>query len=394
MPNCLYLFLCWLIYIISLPFLIAISFQTKHKDSIPARFFGRQKIDKSFNPTLWFHACSFGEVKSLEPILCALLESSQHKILLSVITQTGYNLAKQTYKDNPNIYVCFLPFEIFLPFFTRTFTHLKRLIVTEAELWLELFISAKKLNAQTLLINARISTRSYPKYKRFSFFYRKLFSYVDIVLAQSISDKQNLESIGAKNVSVFPNLKIFSTPAVSKSYPKPQKLSLIAASTHQGEEELILEAFTSLQKHQPCILFLAPRHPERFDIVADMLQKNSYHFARLTEGFRDDVDVLLVDTLMELNNFYAIGDITILGGAFAKVGGHNPLEPAYFHNKLISGEHIFNQRALFECVEHFVLVSEQNLQSQLLAHSTMSQSQIKNHQSQLPLLLSIITKDL
>ncbi len=379
--------------------MLVLSFRQKHKDSIPARFFtpfalfSKHRFCADFKPSLWFHACSFGEVKSLEPILKNILDNNQNeKILLSVITQTGFMLAKKTYANDANIRIHYLPFEIFLPLYKKCFSALKTLVVTEAELWFEIFYIAKKLGAKTMLLNARISDKSYPKYKKFSFFYRAIFGRIDVVFAQTQADKEHISTLGAKNIEIFGNLKTLSIPTITTTYPKPKKLAIIGASTHNTEEELILEAFLELKKKQDCILFLAPRHPERFKIVADSLKNAKINFDLLTNGFRDDVDVLLIDKLMELNNFYAISDITILGGSFIKAGGHNPLEPAFFKNKLISGEYIFNQNALFKSITGYVLSTKENLTQTLLNHANIPQATINQTSINLKELTAQITK--
>ena len=160
----IYYFLVVLLYVVALPFLLILSFKKKYKDSIPARFFllNNPPFKKE---GIWFHACSLGEVNSLKPIFDEL----QEDINLSVITQTGYKSAK----EKKGLHVRYLPFELFLPFWVKK---QRVLVVTEAELWPMLFIVAKLKGAKTILINARISDKSYNSYKKFNWFYRWLFS--------------------------------------------------------------------------------------------------------------------------------------------------------------------------------------------------------------------------
>ena len=414
---------------------------------------------KDFRPHFWLHACSFGEIKSLEPIIQALAQAAPTRnILLTTTTQTGFDLAQSTYASEPRIRVEFLPFEIFLPFYARRLKQLQALVVTEAELWLELFYTTKALGAKTLLINARISTRSYPKYRRFRAFYRLLFSYVDRVFAQSQADSTRLAELGANHIEVFGNLKLLSPIHISHTYPKPSnRLVIVAASTHKGEEELVLQAFSvlkklessakvdlacglesqggfteqaenkttaskkaaeienqpqalestfennaeksqsvaSLEKVDSSLLILAPRHPERFTEVATLLADYPLASARFTQGpqvLNDSrLDVVLLDTLGELNNCYAIADIVILGGAFIQAGGHNPLEPAFFGTKLISGRAIFNQEALFACVDGYTLCEASELESTLLAHQSLPHTSYKHTQASLSTLIQAIT---
>lgn len=357
---------------------------------------------KDFYPHFWLHACSFGEIKSLEPIIQTLAQAAPTRnILLTTTTQTGFDLAQSTYINEPRIRVEFLPFEIFLPFYARRLKQLQALVVTEAELWLELFYTTKALGAKTLLINARISTRSYPKYRRFRFFYRVLFSCVDEVFSQTQADSTRLAELGARHIEVLGNLKLLSPIHISRTYPKPQnRLVIVAASTHKGEEELVLEAFSTLNKLESSkvdssLLILAPRHPERFTQVASLLAGYPFASARFSHDpnalTNPSLDVVLLDTLGELNNCYAIADIVILGGAFIQAGGHNPLEPAFFGTKLISGRAIFNQEALFACIDGYTLCEASELESTLLAHQSLPHTSYKHTQASLSTLIQAIT---
>ncbi|TLD80260.1 3-deoxy-D-manno-octulosonic acid transferase [Helicobacter sp. MIT 05-5293] len=385
-----YYLLCVFVYLIALPFLVISSFRQKHRYSLPARFFTRD-LNLTYKPHYWFHACSFGEVKSLEPIISAL-KKTHTTILITTITQTGYEEAKRLYETSDSkdlghqeekgqVMVKYLPFELFLPVWNRYLDELKCLIVTEAEIWKMLFFVAKAHNAHTMLINARISERSLKNYLRLKWFYRGVFKTIDSVLAQSQLDKSRLEMVGAHNVEVFGNLKVLNAPKLGKSYVKPPAFVVMGASTHKGEEKLILQAFMSLKKTTPdAILLIAPRHPERFSDVYQSLLQSSLRVARFSQkGLEaiESAEVILVDVLGELVNLYAISDVVILGGAFAKVGGHNPLEPAFFHTKLISGEYIFNQRALFECVKNAYIIPPEKLEETLLNHKNLSQSSVE-----------------
>jgi len=359
--NILYYIIALLLYFISLPILIILSFKQKYKLSIPARFFliKNPPFKKSLNH---FHSCSLGETKALKPII-----EKFDEVNLSVITNTGYEEAKK-YK---NANVRFLPFEIFLPFWQKP---CKNLIVVEAELWLMLFVMAKKRCQKTILINARISDRSYPKYLKFRWFYKHLFKYVDVILAQSEKDKQRLISLGAKNVKVAGNIKSAVTYQTTKNYQKPQKELIIAGSTHRDEEEIILNAYK-----KDSILVIVPRHPERFEevykIIKEFAVKNNLNYGKIDEGFNKDI--ILVDKMGELINLYAIADKVILGGSFVdNVGGHNPLEVAYFNKPLISGKYIFNQYPLFEMVENANIIENRDLKEYL--NKNLLPTKIKN----------------
>jgi 3-deoxy-D-manno-octulosonic-acid transferase len=347
-----YYVLVTLVYILALPFILFISFKKKYKLSLPSRFFLAHNKPFSNKDCIWFHACSLGEMNSLKHIIKELDEL----VNVSVITQTGYKAAQEIEKAE----VRFLPYELFLPFWIKK---QKVLVVLEAELWPLLFVVSKLKGTKTILLNARISDNSYNSYKRFSFFYKWIFSYIDKVFAQSQVDKERLMELGAKDVVVNGNIKTISTPCVSVAYKKPEKEVITIASSHEGEEELLLDVI-NLDKDK--MLIVVPRHPERFAKVDDFLvqytKKNALSYARLSEDKSFQADVVLCDSMGELINIYAITDITYLCGSFKDgIGGHNPLECAYFNNKIISGPFVFNQKPLFQLIKNIKVSSVEDL---------------------------------
>lgn len=290
-----------------------------------------------------------GETKALKP----LVESTKANVSISVITNTGFEEAKKLTND-----VRFLPFEIFLPFWIKRH---KVLVVMEAELWFMLFFVAKLKGIKTVLINARISDKSRKSYNRFSWFYKMIFAQVDFVFAQSQTDKERLEELGAKVIEVVGNIKVTGLPVVTRVFKKPEGFVITAASTHDNEEELILNSF--LKEFGK--LIIVPRHPERFDSIdikiKQFIQDKSLSYSRFSVSNSLETDIVLFDKMGELNNIYAISDAVILGGGFVSVGGHNPIEPAFFNTVLISGKQIFNQKALFEAVKDYYLIENEEL---------------------------------
>jgi 3-deoxy-D-manno-octulosonic-acid transferase len=336
------------IYILAIPYLIYKSRNSKYRQAIPAKFF--LKDNPPFKESgVWFHSCSMGETKAIKPLIDNYIENAN----VSVITNTGFEEASKITSN-----VRYLPFEIFLPFWVNK---QKVLVVMEAELWYLLFLFAKKKSAKTLLINARISDKSYKSYKKFSFFYKRIFQNIDKVFAQSEVDKIRLEELGANNVEVIGNIKLAQLPKVNVNLVKPKTTLITAASTHENEEKLVLNAY----KKEQGKLIIVPRHPERFDKVNLLIcgfikDKNiSYQRYSLKEDFESDI--ILVDKMGILNDIYAISDVVILGGAFEKIGGHNPIEPAFFNCKIISGKNIFNQKSLFDCIKNYYLINNDEL---------------------------------
>ena len=336
------------LYIIFLPFLLFKSKNPKYKQAIPSKFFLKNNPKFKENG-IWFHACSMGETKAIKDLISLYEEKSN----VSVITNTGYEEASKFCKN-----VRYLPFELFLPFWI---TKQKVLVVMEAELWYMLFLFAKKRGAKTILINARISDKSYESYKRFSFVYKRIFKNIDKIFAQSDIDKKRLEELGAKNIEVIGNIKLAQLPKVNNVLTKVSSTLITAASTHESEEKLILKHYNKSQGK----LVIVPRHPERFDKV-DLLIKEyvkdkdiTYQRYSLEQSF--DSDIILIDKMGILIDIMAISDLVILGGAFEKIGGHNPVEPAFFSCKIISGKHIFNQKSLFECIKNFYIIENDEL---------------------------------
>ena len=320
--------------------LAILAFKKKYRTSIPARFFlfKNPKFDVS---RVHFHACSFGEVRSIAPLVSRFKDAAA----VSVVTKTGFDEAKKITQNTR-----FLPFEIFLPFWLKP---AKITVIFEAELWLGLVFWAKFKGSRVILINARISDRSYKSYLKFGFFYEYLFKFIDKIYAQSDLDKERLELLGAKNIVVSGNIKSAFLSSPSKIYAKPKERTIVLASTHAGEEELILRELNLSANDK---LILVPRHPERFgeagEILAKFAAKNRLKFAKFSETKNFDAQCVLVDAMGELVNIYKFSDVVVLGGSFApNVGGHNPIEAAQFENAVISGEFIFNQKALYSAVE-------------------------------------------
>jgi len=378
----LYSILLFIVYFLALPFLLFFSFKSKYKISLPARFFVVDNTPLKPNG-IWFHVCSFGEAKAISPLIEAL---PSEDLRMTTTTQTGMNAIKNHTKESR-----YLAFEIWL--FTWI-TPQKALVVMEAEFWYLLFVIARKRGAKTLLINARMSDRSYPKYQRFSWFYRQIFKSIDEVYAQTILDKERLEALGAKNVQVTGNIKLASLPKVTEILKKPKGFIVCAASTHEGEEKLILESFVLLkQLQEDAKLILAPRHPERFARVRNSIEKRCKREGLKSQNYSEhkdfDADIIVLDSLGELINIYAISDLVILGGAFIPIGGHNAAEAAQFGCKIISGQYYFNQKDIFQAIEGIAIVDNFMLSMTLLDHSLLKPCKIKDKSDISPILKSL-----
>jgi 3-deoxy-D-manno-octulosonic-acid transferase len=201
-------------------------------------------------------------------------------------------------------------------------------------------------------------------------FYKGLLTQCDRIFCQSADDMARFIALGAHNVEVLGNIKLAQKIVATKSYIKPDCTLIVAGSTHEGEEEAIVRGFVAYKKHNAAAkLLVVPRHPERFEKVFALIQKIAPEsdLVLWSESQALNSDITLVDAMGELNNLYAISDVAILGGAFAPIGGHNPLEPAKFGCKIITGEHIFSQRELFKYVHHVQFIVPQGVEQALIS---------------------------
>ncbi len=369
------------LYLLALPLLITLSFKSKYRDSIPSRFFlfNNKKFDQDNG--IWFHVCSLGEARALKPII-DLLEDREIKI--TTITHTGHAEATK-YKAE----VRYLPYEMFLPFWVKK---QKLLVVLEAEFWYMLFIVAASRGTKVVLLNARISEKSAKKYLQFAWFYQKMLAQVEMVYAQSEADKNRFLALGAKNIEVIGNIKLAGEIKKTQEYEKVDSEVIVAGSTHPGEEESVLKSFVEYRKqYRETKLIIVPRHPERFNDVWELMSayadKNEFSLSRFSESTKFESDLTLIDAMGELNNIYAISDIAILGGAFRDdVGGHNPLEPAHFGCKIITGKHFFHQKELFKYVHHVQYVEADEIHRALMAAKELPNSIVEESINLKPIL--------
>jgi len=362
-----YYLLSGVLFFVALPFLIYLSFSSKYKESIPSRFFLFRNPKFTQENGVWFHVCSLGEARALKPILDRL---QKEKINITTITHTGFAQAKKYTAQ-----VRYLPYELFLPFWV---TKQRVVVILEAEFWYMLVLMAKLKGAKVLFLNARISDKSVNKYLKMAWFYRRILENVDLVFAQSQVDKNRFLALGARNIEVVGNIKLALDIQKTNSYTKPEGEVIVAGSTHEGEEKAILEAFVKYKQTQKdAKLFIVPRHPERFESVFTLMLHYATKYDLTLSRFNEQnfaTDMVLVDAMGELNNIYAIADIAILGGAFRDdVGGHNPLEPAFFGCKIITGKHFFHQKELFKYVHHV-----QYVESNEIAKALQNAKQLPN----------------
>ena len=309
-------------------------------------------------PTIWFHAVSVGEVLAIGGLVELLRRRlTGHRVVISTTTDTGQTLARGRFGDENVFY-----FPLDLGFAIQPYLHALKpelIVIAETEFWPNFLRLAKRSGARIAVVNARISDRSLPGYKRFRWWLPRILSDIDLFLAQTWEDRKRLIEIGAPEarVEVTGNLKFDISPppepAVLKSLRENFQASgaspiLVCGSTVDEEEErMLLQAFQNILASYPhAVMILAPRHPERFPVVAALLESLGVRFWRrsLWNGELIAGGVILLDTIGELAAIYALADIAFVGGSLVPRGGHNIIEPARHGIAIVVGNHYENFR--------------------------------------------------
>jgi 3-deoxy-D-manno-octulosonic-acid transferase len=331
---------------------------------------------------VWFHAVSVGETVAAAPLVISLKKTYPDiEIYFSTVTETGNKIAHEKLGDVAKVF--FFPFD-FGSVVRRVIGQMSPdlFVVVETEIWPNLLHALDDEKIPSLIVNGRISPRSFKGYSRFGFFIRRVLPLVSRFMMQSEMDAERIIRLGAppEKVSVAGNIKFDQAigagkPAATRAalgIPEGAKV-FIAGSTHQGEEDEALKAYKKLLMDYPdMVMVLAPRHPERFAAAEEEVKQAGFECRRkssitpplslsyLKKGKEEKTDagvahgaltpgpstgyVLLLDTMGELAGTYAVGDISFVGGSWAEVGGHNILEPASFGKPVFFGPVMHNFR--------------------------------------------------
>jgi 3-deoxy-D-manno-octulosonic-acid transferase len=320
--------------------------------------FGRARNEK---PSIWVHAVSVGEVQAAAPLIRALMQQRPGvPVVITTMTPTGADRARALFGES--VLHSFVPYD--LPGAVRRFfdrLNPRLAIIMETEIWPNLYHECGRRNIPLVMANARVSARSVKKYRLLVTLFKRTLSHGIVIAAQSRQDADRFLSIGSNplRTHVVGNIKFgFQVPPgvekQGREYRQayaPQRPVWIAASTHEGEEEQVLEAQSRLSEQVPeAMLLLVPRHPERFEGVATMVEQAGLRCRRrsLGEAPEPDTQVFLVDTLGELMMFYAASDVAFVGGSLVPIGGHNLLEPAAVRVPVVVGPHNFNAQDITE----------------------------------------------
>jgi len=323
-----------------------------YRDRVHQRFgIGFPQLDRC----IWIHAVSVGEVQAAVPLIRAISRRfPNHRMLVTTVTPTGAERVEALFGDS--VSHCYIPLEMPIAV-DRFFKSVKPdlALIMETEIWPNLYRGCGVRDIPLILVSARISPKSVDSYHRFLPLFRDTLSHGIIIAAQSEADADRFRSLGASAVRtwVTGNIK-FDIELPGDLVQRGRDLReqvfgnrpvWVAASTHDQEEQQVLDAHRQLREKYPeLLLVLVPRHPERFAIVRDLIIKEKFDTVSRTDErlCSASTSVFLGDTMGEVPLFYAASDIAYVGGSLVEIGGHNMLEPAALGLPVISGPHVYN----------------------------------------------------
>jgi 3-deoxy-D-manno-octulosonic-acid transferase len=315
---------------------------------------------------VWVHAVSVGEVVAATQLIRELKARLPGWVVaVSTTTETGQRLARKRLGDCP---VFYLPLDF--RFAVRRYLKVlrpKMMVLMESELWPRLVLECAESGVPVVVVNARVSDRSFPRYMRLRGLWRPVLAKVSLFLAQSGETAERLVKIGvaAERVRVTGNLKY--DVRVSESSALTERLRerlavgakvVVCGSTLEGEERMLLKAWAGVVASEPgAVMVLAPRHPDRFEVVAEMVAAGGFALQKASElRLQESVkaveggSIFLLDTIGDLAGVYGLGAVAFVGGSLVGKGGHNPLEPAQFGVPVVMGESYENFREIVEAM--------------------------------------------
>jgi 3-deoxy-D-manno-octulosonic-acid transferase len=347
-------FLYSVLIILTLPFAILRILLRDTKNSNWIRKLKNQLgfVPKISGKVIWLHCVSVGEFNAAKPLIDKIfIKFPLHQIVISTTTITGSEAVEKHYKSQ--VIHCFFPFDV--PFIVSSF--LKKIkpvacILLETEIWPNLITKLKHKNIPVMLVNARLSKKSFKKYNKFS---PKLVSVtlnsLSIICSQNESSSKRFISLGASNnIITTGSLKFDSnepnnsgTIQALKNITGDRKI-VVFASTRKGEEFQIIKSYLALKSKFNALLLIVPRHPERFNEVFDMANETGLNVERrsLADHYEQDTDILIGDSMGEMTSYLNISDIAFIGGSLTNNGGQNMLEAAALSKPIIFGPSVFN----------------------------------------------------
>jgi 3-deoxy-D-manno-octulosonic-acid transferase len=346
-------------FILLTPFFLLKS--GKYFSGFKQRFGSLPKLPESDKKTIWLHCVSVGETNAARPLVEKLLENfPDYRLVISNTTKTGHNLASRIFAEKAEM-VFYFPFDWKFTV-KRSLKNIKPDIVLlmETELWFNFIREAHKSGAKVAIVNGRISEKSFNRYAIITNAMRWVLHYVDLALVQTQIDARRFSDLGLRRtkIKVIGSLKFDQDRDATESALTQQLAErfavsedapiVLAASTHSPEEKWILEAFKEVYKSAEGKLprlMIAPRHPERFDEVKQIIKNSGFDWATRSENpsSRDKAaEVILIDSIGELRATFPLASIVFVGGSLIKHGGQNVLEPASAKKAIITGFYTMN----------------------------------------------------
>jgi len=346
-----------LVLVLGAPYwLFRMATSGKYREGLGERlgFVPKRLVAPSGGPMIWVHAVSVGELLAAARMIEDLREElPAWRIVVSTTTRTGQALARQRFGEE-NVFYFPLDFAFAVRAYLRSLKP-RMIVLMETEFWPRLLVECRRSGIPIAVVNARISDRSWPRYWRLRSLWRRLLGSLAVVLAQSDTDVARLKTIGAANVRYGGNLKydIRATGAAQVRLALAKEIVpgtkvLVCGSTLEGEEEILLDAAPT-----DTLIILAPRHPERFEAVARLLERSGRPWVRRSQWMASPVPVkagtvFLLDSIGELASVYSLATAAFVGGSLIAGGGHNPLEAAQFRVPVVMGPNYENFRAIVE----------------------------------------------
>ncbi|MBH36926.1 MAG: hypothetical protein CMD89_03285 [Gammaproteobacteria bacterium] len=338
-----------LIYIFVLPLLILKDFFRKDHGGIRliSKRFGLG-LSEQKHTHIWLHGVSLGEIKTLIPVANSFLQKNE-RILLSSTTNTGISKINKLFGENPNVEIIPFPYD-FQSIHNKIIKsfRVKKIILFESEFWPNL-LSQKNDEVKIVSFNTIISDNTFSRYKFFKSFIKEALSTIDMFFVQSLDAASKLKNFGLSNVKVLGNIKIYKETyeANQSDYQRIKnkisdcsKCIFTAGSTHNNEEEFII---SSLPENNELLLFIAPRHPERFISVERLLEKQKFKWSKFSEIEKvTDEKIILFDEVGTLFELYMNSNFAVVGGSIKYKKGHNFLEPIFAGTSVITGANLEN----------------------------------------------------
>ena len=310
------------------------------------------------------HCASVGEVVAIQSLVVQLLDNHPNqRITITTNTTTGADRVKLLFPDR--VEHTYLPYDfpLFLMLFLKRIRPTK-LLINEMELWPNLCHQCWRSNIPIFIINGRMSEKSIKTYQKFPALFQPMFEKITVICVQDQRDYQNYLTLGINpdKLTLTNNIKfdlaisaqdIALSQTIKAKFALEQRLLIVAGSTHEPEEQVLLDAYLSLAIHYPALLLIiVPRHPHRFSKVHQLLQTQNIETVLMSEGkpCQTNSQVLLCDQMGQLRSIYALADISFVGGSLADRGGHNALEPAALGVPILMGKSTYNNPAICQAL--------------------------------------------